>query len=65
MPNAVSYSDDRTLMKACEALMGDEVMSFIEAKAAIDRLMGAGLLIREPAVKETKEGSGYGPTDSS
>lgn len=40
MPNQVTSHNDRTLFKAARAL------------DAIDRLMDAGLLIREPAEKE-------------
>lgn len=52
MPNQVTSHNDRTLFKAARALASDGKMSFEEALDAIDRLMDAGLLIREPAEKE-------------
>lgn len=52
MPNQVTSHNDRTLFKAARALAKDNKMTFEEALEAIDRLMDAGLLIREPAEKE-------------
>lgn len=42
------------MLKAMRALMGDDDMSTDAAMNAIDRLSEAGLLIREPAERETK-----------
>jgi DNA-binding HxlR family transcriptional regulator len=52
MPNQVTSHNERTLFKALKALTRDEFMSFDKASDALDRLMDAGLLIREPAEKE-------------
>jgi hypothetical protein len=52
MPNQVTSHNDRTLFKALRALMDEKKMSFEEASDALDRLLDAGLLIREPAEKE-------------
>lgn len=52
MPNQVTSHNDRTLFKAARALAKDGKMTFEEALDAIDRLIDAGLLIREPAEKE-------------
>lgn len=52
MPNQVTSHNDRTLFKAARALASGGKMTFEDALDAIDRLMDAGLLIREPAEKE-------------
>lgn len=51
MANEVTSHNDRTLMKALRALTKDEAMSMQEGLDAIDRVMDAGLLFREPAEK--------------
>lgn len=55
MPNQVTSHNDRTLFKAARALAKDDKMTFEEALDAIDRLMDAGLLIREPAEKDNNQ----------
>jgi hypothetical protein len=52
MPNQVTSHNDRTLFKALRALVKDDNMTFEQASDALDRLLDAGLLIREPAEKE-------------
>lgn len=52
MPNQVTSHNERTLFKALRVLTQDNKMSFEDATDAIDRLLDAGLLIREPAEKE-------------
>lgn len=52
MPNQVTSQNERTLFKALKALTAGDHMSFEQATEVIDRLMDAGLLIREPAEKE-------------
>ena len=52
MPNQVTSHNDRTLFKALRALMAENKHEFEDASEALDRLMDAGLLIREPAEKE-------------
>jgi hypothetical protein len=54
MPNQVTSHNDRTMLRALQALMGDNKISMDEAMDALDRLANAGLLIREPAEKEDK-----------
>lgn len=62
MPNQVTSHNDRTLFKAARALASDGKMTFEEALDAIDRLMDAGLLIREPAEKEEPKTKPQGAT---
>lgn len=52
MPNQVTSHNDRTLFKALRALVNGDNMTFEQATDALDRLLDAGLLIREPAEKE-------------
>lgn len=54
MPNQVTSHNDRTLFKALRALTKDDKMTSEEAMEAIDRVLDAGLLFREPAEKEDK-----------
>jgi hypothetical protein len=52
MPNQVTSHNDRTLFKALRALTQDNKLDQDQAMEAIDRILDAGLLIREPAEKE-------------
>lgn len=54
MPNEVTSVNDRTLFNAARALIKDGSLTFEQALDAIDRLMDAGFLIREPAEKVTR-----------
>lgn len=54
MANQVTSHNDRTLFKALRALTKDNHMTFEQASDALDRLLDAGLLIREPAEKDDK-----------
>lgn len=54
MANGVTSSNERTMLKALQALMGNGDMPMEVAMAAIDRVADAGLLFREPAEKEEK-----------
>lgn len=55
MPNQVTSHNDRTLFKAVRALTAGDKMTFDEAMEAVDRLLDAGLLIREPAEKDNNQ----------
>lgn len=57
MPNQVTSYNERTLFKVMKALTQDGEMEMDAAMAAIDRMMNAGILFREPAEKDVK------PTD--
>lgn len=56
MPNQVTSHNDRTMFKVLKALTKDGAMELDEAQAAIDRMMDAGILFREPAEKDDKNG---------
>lgn len=47
MPNAVAYSDEKTLPKVYRALAGNGALEFDQVLAAVDRLQAAGILLRE------------------
>lgn len=49
MPNAVTYSDEKTLPKVLRALMGNDDLEFNQVMGAVDRLQAAGILFREEA----------------
>lgn len=52
MPNQVTSHNERTLFKAVRALAKDDFLSFEKASEVVEKLLDAGLLIREPAEKE-------------
>ena len=47
MPNAVAYSDEKTLPKVYRALAGNGDLEFDQVLAAVERLQEAGILLRE------------------
>lgn len=53
MPNQVTSHNDRTLFKAVRTLVDGGLMPFDEAMKVVDCLIDGGLLIREPAERET------------
>lgn len=60
MPNSVSYSDEKTLLKACGAIMRSvRGCTFEGAQDVINEMLNAGLLIRERAVKEESDSSSF------
>lgn len=56
MPNQVTSHNEQTLLKVMRALTADGAMTMDEAFEAIQRLQNAGILFREPAEKEGKNG---------
>lgn len=56
MANSVSSHNDRTMFKVISALTQDGAMTLDQAMAAIDRMMNAGILFREPAERVTRNG---------
>lgn len=54
MPNQVTSHNERTLFKVLRALTKDDAMTSEAAMEAMDRVMDAGILFREPAEKEDK-----------
>lgn len=56
MPNQVTSHNEQTLLKVMRALTAGGAMTMDEAFEAIQRLQNAGILFREPAEKEGKNG---------
>jgi hypothetical protein len=54
MPNAVTYSDEKTLPKVYKALFGNNDLAFEQVQGAIDRLQEAGILFREDVPVELR-----------
>lgn len=63
MANEVTSSNDRTMLRALQALMLDNKMTMDDAMDALDRLANAGLLIREPAEKTKREAKDDKPAE--
>jgi hypothetical protein len=47
MPNAVTYSDEKTPVKVIKALVGSNDLELDQVLAAMERLQAAGILFRE------------------
>lgn len=49
MPNGVTYSDEKTIVKAMTAIAGNGALDFPATLACVARLQDAGILFREEA----------------
>lgn len=55
MPNAVTYSDEKTLPKAYEAIAGGGELTMQQTFAVVQRLLAAGIILREEAVQRERK----------